>query len=410
GFAQGDWKAVKDEAIKSFRRSLYRFLGNEDAPKAYFEISRLHYLSGDFDSAINPAQTLIVEYPEFSQIPLTLLNISHCHMELGDYKKARQYLSELVNKYTTHPAAQEGYLLLARCWWMEDNPAAARLTLRAMEDRFPASPLQYEGQAILARILFAQGQYRQVIDLVEPLNLSLVEKEETAVSLLLVKSEARLRNGEPEAAVAGLIDLLENYPDNDRRMDTLFILAEAYLALDQNLLAYATCKTLRDDYKTTNDDPFLYLLAGKSLKALDFSNQALEWLDTGLSRCVEGTKDAYDMYMLLGDILFDLGQFERAKVVYKKVREYDVYEKEASRKYIHCLVEQKDYRSALEVIDSLIEWVRDDPVYLNELHRLAGSCYEAMGDMDAAINAYCGKEAAADSSMQRNDPQEGETE
>ena len=59
----GDWLAMKDEAIKTLRSSLYRFRGHEDSAKVYFEISRLHCLSGEFDSAIDPARTLIVEYP-----------------------------------------------------------------------------------------------------------------------------------------------------------------------------------------------------------------------------------------------------------------------------------------------------------------------------------------------------------
>jgi TolA-binding protein len=388
---QAGWLAMKDEAVKAFRRSLYRFLGHEDAPKVYFEISRLHYLSGDFDSAINPAKTLIAEYPEFSQIPLTLLNVSQCHMELGDYKKARQYLSELVNKYTTHPAAQEGYLLLARCWWKEGNPASARLTLRALEDRFPESDLRYEGKAILGRILFSQGQHNQVLKLIEPIDLAMVDNEETAVSLLLLEAEARLCSDDAAGAVQSLVRMLSSFPGNLRRMDGYYLLAEAYLALDQHLLAYATCKNLRENFEASNSDPFLYILAGRALKELDFAEEALEWLNTGLGRCVEGTTDSFQMYMLLGDILFDLEKYERARVVYRKVREHPLFEKQASHKYVEALMKQKDWEGALEVLIDLIGWTDTDPHYRNELFKMAGTCYEALGDMDAAIDAYCGK-------------------
>jgi tetratricopeptide (TPR) repeat protein len=388
---QAGWLAMKDEAVKAFRRSLYRFLGHEDAPKVYFEISRLHYLSGDFDSAISPAKTLIAEYPEFSQIPLTLLNISHCHMELGDYKKARQYLSELVNKYTTHPAAQEGYLLLARCWWKEGNPASARLTLRSLEDRFPDSDLRYEGKAILGRILFSQGQYSQVLKLIGPIDIYSVEKEDTAVSLLLLKAEAKLRSNDAAGAVQILVELVRDFPENLRKMDGLYLLAESYLALNQHLMAYATCKNLRENYEASASDPFLYILAGRALKELEFSEEALEWLNSGLERCVEGTGDSYEMYMLLGDILYDLGKYERARVVYRKVREHPVFEKEASRRYVEALMKQKDWEGALEVLVDLLDWMQADPHYRNELFRLAGTCYEELGDMDAAIDAYCGK-------------------
>lgn len=389
-YIQGGWVAMKDEAIKAFRRSLYRFLGHDDAPKVYFEISKLHYLAGDFDAAISPAKTLIVEYPEFSQVPLTLLNIASCYMELGDFTKARQNLSELVNKYTAHPVAQEGYLLLARCWWKEGNPAAAQLTLRTLEDRFPDSHLRHEGKAVLGRILLSLGQYGEVIKLTKPVMMTQVEKDDTAISLQLLKTEALLRSGEPQKSVHCAVELLERFPGNDREMDALYLLAESYFDLDEFFLAYSTCKAIRDNYTSTMTDPFLYLMAGKSLQKLGFYDKALEWLDTGLSRCTEGTLETYEMYLLLGDLLFEMGRFERAKVVYRKVREHYEFQNEADKKYVKSLMEQKDFDSALNVLNDLVVLAVGDPGYQAELYRMAGDCYTEMGETEAAIDAYKG--------------------
>ncbi|MFH2002733.1 MAG: tetratricopeptide repeat protein, partial [Planctomycetota bacterium] len=298
--------------------------------------------------------------------------------------------SELVNKYTAHPVAQDGYLLLARCWWKEGNPAAAQLTLRTLEDRFPESHLRHEGNAVLGRILLSLGQYGEVINLIEPIRINTVEKEETAISLMLLKTEAYLRSGKPDKAVRCAVDLLERYPDSEREKDAFYLLAESYYDLEEYFLAYSTCKAIREEYASTLNDPFLYLMAGRSLQKLGFFDKALEWLDTGLSRCTDGTLDTYEMYMLLGDLLFEMGRFERAKVVYRKVREYYDFQNEADKKYVSSLMEQKDYQSALTVIRDLVDLAVGDPGFQTDLYRMAGDCYTAQGRTDEAINAYKG--------------------
>lgn len=387
---RGDWLAMKEEAVKAFRRSLYRF-GHEVAPKAYFEISRLHYLSGDYNAAISPARTLILEYPEFSQIPIALLNIGKCYMELEDFRKAREFLTELVNNYTHHPASQEGMVLRARCLWREGNPAAAQLALRSMRQQFPDSPLRYEGDVILARILSSVQEFEPVIALLNEIDVSTVEQPGTAVSILLLKGEAFLRSGDADSAVATAEEMLKTFPGDVREKDACYLLAEAYLEQGRYFLALSACMTLKEQFPDSRVDPFLYLTAAESLKQMDLYERALQWLEEGVEHCVVLTQDTYAMYMFLGNLLFEMKKYERAKVVFKKVTECTVLEKDANVMYVRSQLKQKDYYDALRTLNDLMDRAEFDPPYKSELCKIAGDCFLALGDADAAIHALQGE-------------------
>jgi len=387
----GDWLAMKDKAVQTFQKSLYRFIGHEDAPKVYFEISKLHYLSGDFDEAITPANTLIMDFPDFSKLPSALLNISKCLMELGDFQKAREHLRTLANKYSSHPSAQEGLLLLARCTWMQGNPAEAKLRINSLIRNFPKSPMVPEGKAVLARILNTQEKYASAVDLLESVNINNVENEETAISILILKAQAYLKIDNPDSAAETVNTMLTKWPENSREREGLFILAECYAAQGQDVLAFATCKNLKAKYPTSRSDPFLYITAAKSLNEMDLHDTALQWLETGVEECVDGTKDAYTMYMLLGNTLYEMKKYERAKVVFNKVRECVEMEKDACINYVKSQMKQKDYRSALDTIKDMLRGAKNDPPFESGLFKMAGDCYIELNDAESAIKAYKGE-------------------
>jgi tetratricopeptide (TPR) repeat protein len=260
-----------------------------------------------------------------------------------------------------------------------------------MNDRFPESHLRHEGLAILARILNSLGDFGSVVSLLEGVAPEEVEKEETAVSILLLYSEAHLRRGDPRSAADAAVKMIETFPGNAREKDALYLLAEAYTQLGEHFLAYAQCKVLKERYEETHSDPFLYKTAAQALRELDFRDQALEWLDEGLDRCPAERNATYEMYMLLGDILFEMEMYERAKVVFRKVWGHDALEKDAQVKYVLAQMKQKDYREALRTLRGMEEQAYGDPSHLSEIYKMAGDCFSAIGDMEAAIAAYIGE-------------------
>jgi TolA-binding protein len=399
----GDWRLMKEEAEKVFQRSIGRFIGHEDTPKVYFEISRLHYLTGDFKSAVEPGRTLITDYPEFSQLPEALYYTSECYWKLGDYGKAKDYLRELINKYTHHPIAQDGYLLLARSQWLDGNPAAAQMTLRSLADRFPDSPLRYEGQATLARIMISLDNFATAREILEAIPLHEVEKQDAAAEILLLKAEAQLRMGDAESAVTSAILMLENHPGHEEEQEALFLLAEGYAEAAQPFWAFAICKTLKEKFPETATTPFLYTTAGRALRALGFHHRALEWMDEGLSQCVEGTEDTFEMYMLLGEILFDMEKYERAKTVFKKTSESSLYEEKANQRYVQAQMKQEDFRGALHTLGLLLREENQTPSCRSRLFKMAAECFEALGEMNGAIAAYEGRWPDVDLEGQKND-------
>ena len=387
----GDWLNLKDEALRAFRRNLYRFMGHEDAPKIYFEISRLHYLSGDFDAAIEPADNLIVNYPGFSQLPMALLNVAKCYMELGDYRKARTKLRELVNKHGGHPAAQEGFLLLARCTWKAGNPAEAMLTLESMAQRFPDSPHLIEGQVILARILCSLGEPVQATRILCDIDLDAVDTDDDRDRILMLKSEAFIEAGDPGAAVAAAMEMLERRPGSPNEKGALHLMAKGYASMDEPVMAFATCKTLKEKYPAAQEDPDLYLTAARSLMAMDLPRTALEWLEEGVARCPEGTKDTFAMILLLGDVLRDLQKHERAKAVYRRLREEPDLRDDVNVRIIRCQMAQRNYREALDTIRDLLPGSGRDPAFERGLFKMAGDCFLALDDTESAIRAYRGE-------------------
>jgi TolA-binding protein len=340
---------------------------------------------------VGPGRTLITDFPEFSQLPEALYYTSECYFKLGDYRKAKDYLRELVNKHTNHPIAQDGFLLLARCQWLDGSPESAQLTLRSMADRFPGSPLRHDGQAVLARIHITMGHFGAAREILEGIPLNEVERQQAAVDILLLKAEAQLRSGDAESAVASAITMLESYPEDAREEDALYLLAEAYEDAEQPLWSFTMCNTLRAQYPETGSDPFLYLTAGRALRKLGLQHRALEWMNEGLERCPEGTRDTFEMYMLLGEILFDLGMYERAKTVFRKTTERQEFEEASHVRYVEAQIEQEDYQGALRTLDQLLAEEERAPSYRTKLFMLGAKSFEALGEMEAAIAAYEGR-------------------
>ncbi len=87
------------EAIQAFRDFLNAYPESALAGNAQYWIAEAHYVTRDFEKALNEFHRVVSDYPDNQKVPDALLKIGYTHFELGNPDEARQTLNELINSY-----------------------------------------------------------------------------------------------------------------------------------------------------------------------------------------------------------------------------------------------------------------------------------------------------------------------
>jgi tol-pal system protein YbgF len=95
-----------DDAASAFVSFLSAYPGSGLRDNAQYWLSEMHYVRGDFQTALAQFQKVLDDYPQSAKLPDALLKIGYCNYELKNWDAARQALQEVARLYPDTTAAR----------------------------------------------------------------------------------------------------------------------------------------------------------------------------------------------------------------------------------------------------------------------------------------------------------------
>ncbi len=103
-----------DEAEIAFEQFLVSFPNSQLADNAQYWLAEAHYVSGEFQEALQQFRAVVDKYPRSRKVPDALLKMGYCNYELERWADARSALRRVQAEYADTTAARLADQRLAR--------------------------------------------------------------------------------------------------------------------------------------------------------------------------------------------------------------------------------------------------------------------------------------------------------
>lgn len=103
-----------EQAALAFEQFLVSFPQSQLADNAQYWLAEAHYVSGEFDEALDQFRVVVDRYPRSRKVPDALLKMGYCNYELERWNDARAALQRVQSEYADTTAARLAEQRLSR--------------------------------------------------------------------------------------------------------------------------------------------------------------------------------------------------------------------------------------------------------------------------------------------------------
>jgi len=286
----------------------------------------------DHDSTINRLETLLATYPGYAPAHAELASL---YYQSADHDNALKHFEQAVQFDPDNTKFQKNladfyYTVLSR----------AEEALEIYEQLLVSAPMDTEILLVAANLLVslnrfdeAQARYEALInlepwrldiqELIDKLNLRDQEQYSPGVEAMYQRAQAQVQNGEIEAAIQMLGEILKNSPDYALAHNDLGVLSyqtgEVQKALEHHEKAVALAPT-NTTYVKNLAEYYLFVM-GEIEKALELYVVILK----------DHPQDI-EALMAAGNISEKFGNFEDAKIFYEAILDAEPWHLEATER------------------------------------------------------------------------------
>lgn len=337
-----DWERGRYRAAAAHAAAAREALGPGRA-RAEFGVllAEAFFRAGDFRSAAAAYEAALAEVPEGVAAGRLMYQQVGAEIAGGRLTEAGERIDgwagdarfDAVSRWQAEwnlaralQAAERGDEALARV----DRLMAAQQAGRAgREDELPGA-LEVQLAWLQARLALSRGQAQRALELVGALRGRLTGEGageggeagangEVASSLALLAAEANFALEAPEAALAGLRRLREEFPRSDAAVYSFIVEADAYGARNQLVEAQQLLTRLADDFPEHRYAPFALVEAAIYAERRGqevFYQEAYNILER-LVRRYPRNELLFQARLMQGDLLRQLNQFAAAQQTYE---------------------------------------------------------------------------------------------
>lgn len=310
---------------------------------------------------------IIRKHPENEK---ALINICHYYISNGEYSKGVTYAEYMKNiglKHNNNSLLLYSYIYLGDAQLMSGREKASKINL----DKALDLAVTEKNDSALCILYGTLGQYSANIDidyyraiqwLYKGISLSKKESYIEQYALLLSKLAGIYYLKRDKS---GLKYALESY-DIGKRINNPIILYEGAI-----------------------NSAYMYFLLSNHDMAMKFVHKAEKLMKEN------NFYDTANTYNLLGNLLFELKDNNKAIEYYKKAMSNKQSAKTSSIIYAHLgyakvLMSQNKQRDAIEVLKHglAISYAKANAVYRNSIYEAISKCYEDISDYHSSLNYY----------------------
>lgn len=227
-------------------------------PKGMFYINANYYLAeclfknNNIDEAFNHYLT-VVDAPQSVYTEPSLLKVANYHYNIQHYPEAIPYYTQLLDiaQFPQNTfAAKTG---LMRCTFqLAKYEEADRYAVDILKEGKISDELYREAHYIIGKSAYMQNKLDQALDEFELIAKNCKSKEEAEAKYLII--DIYFKQNKFDAAEKEIYDFVKkNTPHQYWLAKSFLLLADIYIAKNDNFQAKATLQSIIDNYKNTDD-------------------------------------------------------------------------------------------------------------------------------------------------------------
>ncbi|RKZ20750.1 hypothetical protein DRQ18_05710 [bacterium] len=301
-----------DEAEKYLLRKIKNY--GEDVESCIL-LGRIYYSKKDFEKAESFYRRAYKLSPgDEKYAPLALQGIGWAYLGMGDYRRAFSVLDTLIIKFPGFKGKDDVLLQMGDVARSEGNYEQAEYAYRSVKGKKRPEALFHLGE-----MYYEMGNYRDAVRTFNQImkEFPLHPGREKAYYMLALSLR---KMGEYTASVKVLEEFLKEYPEGSLLYDALVLLGDNFYDMEE----YEKARNYYERAYLSVSSPDTTILG--SLRGILFASDKLEG-KKGVKREGEkflrrfkGTKLEPGIYLLLGDVFFNNGEYEEAVGYYKNAK------------------------------------------------------------------------------------------
>lgn len=385
--------AIYDDVASRYPDHAQKYLALYQAGLCYDRMGR----EGD---AVDRWETVVTEQPAGDLAERSWVRAGDLYFRTEHYDDAKRCFEGLLTNFASSRAAELGLLRLAQCDYNAGRDAEALEGYSAVLGRYPGSHVAKEAERGIERALYRLGQTDEGGELLG----QLVERYPTSAFAADAQFEIGMRHYErkeyAEAADA-FRRVVSQFPDYSQGDHAYFLMAESYVQTGSTREARVTCEQFlqffpESEWRATVE----FCLASFRFDEEDYARAALGF--TSVLESDVPTDIAAAALFNLGLCQRMIGDLPAAKASFENYRErYKGKERRVQIAYqlgeLHET--ERRFKEAAEEYEVALKSNPEQSLRI-ELRFRVGTCYEELGNIDGAIEAY----EKASASKLKDDP------
>ncbi len=341
-------------------------------------------------------------FPNSALMPSALLEIGESYAETGDTRSAIEVYERLSARYPSTAQGRQGMLLLAIS---RLNNGERQQAIEAYKRVISSYPTSEEARAASddLKLIYADegriGEYAAFLSSVP--DAPKMEQGEVA-RLTLLSAEKAIEEGRRADALARATELAEQYPDSPEAVRALLIKAEAELQGGDPEAALASYRALEGKASDAADINAARMGILRVSHTLGLSEQVVETADRLLGSTAVGSAEKREAEFDKAMALAALGQGDAAAEIWDGLATdmADLYGAKAAYYRAQRHFDNGKRAKALEEVNELIDanpphdyWLARGFILLSDIRRAEGDAYQADAYLRSLQGNYPGNEA-----------------
>ncbi len=340
-------------------------------------------------------------FPNSALMPSALLEIGESHAELGDTRNAIEAYRLLSERYPSTAQGRQGMLLLAISHLNEGNRQQAVEAYKRVISSYPTSEEARAASDDLKLIYADEGRIGEYAAFLRSVPDAPKMEQGEIARLTLQSAEKAIEEGRRADALARATELAEQFPDSPEAVRALLIKAEAELQGGEPEAALASYRTLEGKASDASDINAARMGILRVSHTLGLSEQVIETAGRVLGSSSVGSSEKREAEFDKAMALSALGRGKEAAEIWNNLAADmgDLYGSKAAYYRAQRHFDSGKRAKALEEVNELIDanpphdyWLARGFILLSDIRRAEGDHYQADAYLRSLRGNYPGNE------------------
>ena len=232
-----------DRAVENLSEFIKQYPNTADAYEAKYYLAESYYRLNNIDEAIDTYK-IVIEDNKISQVARAIQRVGELEFQRKNFDEAIKYFTDLATIARSKREQNSAWTGLMESYFAKNEfDSVAYYAKLILEKGNVNANAESKANLYLGKAAYSQGNNDEAVDyFLTTLNTA---KDENGAEAKYLLAEIQYKQGDFKKSIETLYDLNTNYSSYEKWLSKSFLLiADNYIALDENFQAKATLKSL----------------------------------------------------------------------------------------------------------------------------------------------------------------------